>query len=130
MIAPFWTSVVIFVAFVINSWILLPIAKWGKLGSWPHKLMSSNLYLKKGTIYPFVDVALPNGRLNEIAYEIYGPAYMGLQNRWASFFDFASFASAFPSCSFGFPHIKNTGTKVVGCMRFPTFKSKSVRRTI
>lgn len=44
-LTPWWTQVIIFAAFVFNCWILLPAAKFGKLGSWDHKLMSNRLFL-------------------------------------------------------------------------------------
>lgn len=43
-VTPFYTQVVVFLAFVANCWILLPAAKWGHLGSWNLHLMSNSLY--------------------------------------------------------------------------------------
>jgi hypothetical protein len=40
MIMPFWTSLVLFPAFVLNCWVLLPAAKWGSLGAFDHGLVS------------------------------------------------------------------------------------------
>jgi hypothetical protein len=42
-LTPFWTQMIIFLAFVLNCWILLPAAKWGKLGS-PDHIMSNRLF--------------------------------------------------------------------------------------
>ena len=39
MIVPFWTTVVLTAAFVVNCWILLPASKWGSLGIWDKNLM-------------------------------------------------------------------------------------------
>jgi hypothetical protein len=44
-LTPWWTQVVMFVAFVCSCWILLPAAKFGGLGDWHHKLMSNRLFL-------------------------------------------------------------------------------------
>jgi len=44
-LTPWATQVVVFIAFVVNCWILLPWAKWGNLGSWKHHLMSNRLFL-------------------------------------------------------------------------------------
>jgi hypothetical protein len=42
-LTPWWTQVIIFVAFVANCWILIPAAKWGNLGSYNHGLMTNRL---------------------------------------------------------------------------------------
>jgi len=43
-LTPWWTQVIVFLAFAINCWILLPLAKWGGLGQWDHHLMSNRLF--------------------------------------------------------------------------------------
>lgn len=43
-VTPWYTQVIAFAAFVVNCWILLPIAKWGRLAIWEHHLMSNRLY--------------------------------------------------------------------------------------
>lgn len=43
-VTPWYTQVVAFAAFVVNCWILLPLAKWGGLAIWNHHLMSNRLY--------------------------------------------------------------------------------------
>lgn len=48
-LTPWWTQVIVFMAFVINCWILLPLAKWGGLGLWNHHLMSNRLFT--GTVF-------------------------------------------------------------------------------
>src|ERR1700761_5784625 len=113
MIAPFWTSVVIFVAYVFNCWVLLPAAKWGKLGSWKNHLMSNRLFLQNGTAYPVTALIGPNNSFNETAYQEYGPAFMGTQILWNMFFDYASYTSAFAwMLLFGFPQIRSAVAKL------------------
>jgi hypothetical protein len=46
-LTPWWTQVVMFMAFVCSCWILLPAAKFGHLGEWHHHLMSNRLFLGK-----------------------------------------------------------------------------------
>ncbi|KAF7520021.1 hypothetical protein PCG10_009502 [Penicillium crustosum] len=94
MTTPYWTQVILFLAFAFNCWVLLPAAKWGNLGSFKHGLMSNSLFLGNGTTYPTLDVLTPDYHLNVTAYEEYGPMYMGLQNVWATFFDYAKLPAA------------------------------------
>jgi OPT family oligopeptide transporter len=113
MIAPFWTSVVIFAGFVVNCWILLPAAKWGNLSDWNHQLMSNRLFLENGTKYPVTEILGANNTFNEAAYEKLGPAYMGPQIIWATFFDYASYTSAFVwMILFGWPQIRTSIAKL------------------
>lgn len=44
-VTPWATQAIVFAAFVFNCWILLPLSKWGGLGSWRHHLMSNRPYL-------------------------------------------------------------------------------------
>lgn len=109
MVTPFWTTVVLTVAFVFNCWILLPAAKWGGLGEWNHKLMSNRIFLANGTKYPAAKLIGPNFTFNETAYEHYGPVYMGTQQIWAMFFDYSSYISALTWMAlFGWPKIRDT----------------------
>ncbi|KAK2797675.1 hypothetical protein FQN50_009099 [Emmonsiellopsis sp. PD_5] len=113
MITPFWTSVVMFVGFVFSCWILLPAAKWGNLGEWNYQLMSNRIFLQNGTQYPVNELVSPDGVFNATAYEKYGPPFMGLQIRWATFFDYASYTSAFVwMFLFGWPQIKLAVSKL------------------
>jgi OPT family oligopeptide transporter len=113
MIAPFWTSVVIFAAYVFNCWVLLPAAKWGKLGEWKPHLMSNRLFLENGTAYPVPALLGPKNSFNETAYREYGPAFMGTQILWNMFFDYASYTSAFTwMLLFGFPQIRSAVSKL------------------
>jgi OPT family small oligopeptide transporter len=95
LITPFWTQVILFLAFALNCWVLLPAAKWGKLGSYKHGLMSNSLLSANGTKYPTLQIINPDFSLNQTAYEEHGPVYMGLQNIWATFFSYAKLPSAF-----------------------------------
>jgi OPT family small oligopeptide transporter len=95
LITPFWTQTILFLAFVLNCWILLPAAKWGNLGSYKHGLMSNSLLLANGTKYPTLNIINRDFSLNQTAFEEYGPPYMGLQNIWTTFFNYAKLPSAF-----------------------------------
>lgn len=44
-LTPFWTQVIVFAAFVVNCWILIPASKWGGLGIWHEHLMSNRLFM-------------------------------------------------------------------------------------
>lgn len=95
LITPFWTQTILFLAFVVNCWVLLPAAKWGGLGSYKHGLMSNSLLLANGTEYPTLEIINGDFSINETAYAEHGPPYMGLQNIWATFFNYAKLPSAF-----------------------------------
>ncbi|KAI8934413.1 hypothetical protein NX059_009148 [Plenodomus lindquistii] len=95
LITPFWTRVILFFAFAFNCWVLLPAAKWGKLGSYKHGLMSNSLFTANGTKYPTLEIINNVFTLNETVYEVNGPVYMGLQNVWATFFSYAKLLSPF-----------------------------------
>jgi OPT family oligopeptide transporter len=113
MIAPFWTSAIIFVAYAFSCWVLLPAAKWGSLGSWKHHLMSNRLFLENGTAYPITALIGSNNSFNETAYQEYGPAYMGTLMLWTMFFDYASYTSAFVwMLLFGMPQIRSAISKL------------------
>ncbi|KAJ5888840.1 hypothetical protein N7495_008881 [Penicillium taxi] len=113
MLTPFWTQVILFLAFVFNCWVLLPAAKWGNLGSYKHGLMSNSLFLANGTKYPTTDVLTSDYHLNQTAYETYGPMYMGLQNVWATFFDYAKLPAAITwIATFGYVQVKNNLVKI------------------
>ncbi|KAJ5710681.1 Oligopeptide transporter OPT superfamily [Penicillium malachiteum] len=114
MLTPFWTQVILFLAFVFSCWILLPAAKYGNLGSYKHGLMSNSLLLANGTNYPTLKVLTPDFRLNETAYEQYGPMYMGLQNVWSTFFDYAKLPAAITwIATFGYVQLKGNLTKIL-----------------
>jgi hypothetical protein len=49
-VTPWYTQVIAFAAFVVNCWILLPIAKWGKLAVWKHHLMSNDPFTRKSNL--------------------------------------------------------------------------------
>ena len=46
-LTPFWTQVIVFSAFVVNCWILIPASKWGGLGGWNEHIMSNRLFMGK-----------------------------------------------------------------------------------
>ncbi len=94
LITPFWTQTILFLAYAFNCWVLLPAAKWGNLGSYKHGLMSNHLLLANGTKYPVLKILNPDFSLNQTAFEQYGHPYMGLQNIWATFFNYACLPSA------------------------------------
>lgn len=133
-LTPWWTQVIMFVAFVVNCWILLPAAKWGNLAKWDHGLMSNRVFLGKfigplvkrqevfrfdrrlmltvpenGTKYPLNSLLTDDVRLNTTAYAEHGDLYVGAQYLWNMFFDYAGYASALVWMSlFGFDQIKGS----------------------
>ncbi|KAG9237072.1 OPT oligopeptide transporter protein-domain-containing protein [Amylocarpus encephaloides] len=112
-VTPWWTQVIIFLAFVVNCWILLPAAKWGNLGSWKPHLMSNRVFTVDGDPYPIKKLITPDISFNETAYEEYGPLYVGTQQLWNMFFDYASYTSAISwACFFGFRNIRGTLRKL------------------
>ncbi|RFU28729.1 hypothetical protein B7463_g7615, partial [Scytalidium lignicola] len=112
-VTPWWTQVIIFLAFVCNCWILIPAAKWGNLGSWKLQLMSNRIFTVDGDPYPVNSIITPDISFNQTAYEQYGPIYVGTQQLWNMFFDYASYTSALSwICFFGFTQMKNTIAKL------------------
>lgn len=113
LLTPWWTQVILFLAFAFNCWILLPAAKWGNLGSFKHGLMSNSLFMANGTQYPTAEVLNPNFSLNETAYQEYGPMYMGTQNVWATFFDYAKLPAALTwILTFGYTQVSSNLKKI------------------
>jgi hypothetical protein len=49
-LTPFWTQVIVFSAFVVNCWILIPASKWGGLGIWHEHIMSNRLFMGKFSV--------------------------------------------------------------------------------
>jgi OPT family small oligopeptide transporter len=126
MLTPFWTQVILFLAFVFNCWVLLPAAKWGNLGSYKHGLMSNSLMQANGTTYPTLDVLTSDYHLNETVYQEYGPMYMGLQNVWATFFDYAKLPAAVTwILTFGFVQVSGNLRKI-----FRTQKSENSEKSM
>ncbi|KAH6722867.1 putative oligopeptide transporter [Leptodontidium sp. MPI-SDFR-AT-0119] len=112
-LTPFWTQVLIFLAFAVNCWVLIPAAKWGSLGSYKYGLMSNHVLTANGTRYPLMDLLTPQVTLNETAYEENGPLYLGTQMLWGMFFDYASYTSALMWMAlFGFSQIRTTIKKI------------------
>jgi hypothetical protein len=50
-VTPWWTQVIIFLAFVFNCWILIPAAKWGNMAQWKPELMSNRLFMGNYCIF-------------------------------------------------------------------------------
>lgn len=118
MLTPFWTQVILFLAFAFNCWVLIPAAKWGDLGSYKHGLMSNSLLMGNGTTYPTLEVLTPEYHLNETAYQHYGPMYMGLQNVWATWFDYAKLPAAITwIATFGYVQVRNNLKKIRGARK-------------
>ncbi|OQE27350.1 hypothetical protein PENSTE_c004G05557 [Penicillium steckii] len=113
LLTPWWTQVLLFFAFAFNCWVLIPAAKWGKLGSFKHGLMSNSLFMGNGTEYPTSKVLTPTFHLNETAYQEYGPMYMGTQNVWATFFDYAKLPAAITwIATFGYAQVSSNLKKI------------------
>ncbi|KAF7595220.1 hypothetical protein BBP40_006965 [Aspergillus hancockii] len=122
LLTPWWTQVILFLAYAFSAWVLIPAAKWGNLGSYKHGLMSNSLFTANGTKYPVLEVLTPDFRLNQTAYEEHGLMYMGLQNAWATFFDYAKVTAAVTwIATFGFYQLKSNLKKAVAA------RKKSVR---
>ncbi|KAE8446224.1 hypothetical protein EG329_012449 [Mollisiaceae sp. DMI_Dod_QoI] len=107
-LTPFYTQMIVFLAFAVNCWILLPAAKWGVLGSWNMHLMSNSLYQENGNDYPVIELITPQISFNETAYAQYGPIFVSTQLLWNMFFDYASYTSVLAWMAFfGYPHLKS-----------------------
>lgn len=139
-LTPFWTQVIVFSAFVVNCWILIPASKWGGLGSWNEHLMSNRPFTgmfphcpgtcntnsdsENGTAYPILSLITPQISLNETAYAEYGPIYVGAQLLWGTFFDYASYTSALCwMLLFGYPQLKSIIIKYMERRRNPHVES-------
>ncbi|KAF4302820.1 oligopeptide transporter [Botryosphaeria dothidea] len=112
-LTPWWTQVILFAAFAVNCWILLPAAKFGGLGSWHDRLMSNRLFLENGTSYPATALLTPQITFNETAYQELGPPYVGTQMLWGMFFDYAAYTSAISWMAFfGLKQLRASISKV------------------
>ncbi|KAK7717645.1 hypothetical protein SLS64_003140 [Diaporthe eres] len=74
---PYSVQLVIFVAFAITTWILIPIAYFGNIwGSPTYDIMSNKLFTKNGTSYPFKTLHMIEAKgsnrhpLGQLAYRI------------------------------------------------------------
>ena len=75
---------------------------------------TDHLMMANGTTYPVLEVLTPDYHLNQTAYEHYGPMYMGLQNVWATFFDYAKLPAAVTwIASFGYQQVKSNLMKIL-----------------
>lgn len=93
-LTPFWTQVIMFAAFAVSCWVIIPAAKFGNIATWNHELMSNRVFQKNGTRYPLAQLLTPEITLNRTAYEEYGQLYSGPQYLWNMFFDYAAYTSA------------------------------------
>ncbi|KAH8647649.1 OPT oligopeptide transporter [Xylariales sp. PMI_506] len=102
---PYSVQIVVFVGFVITTWILIPIAYFGNLwGSPTYNIMSQNVFLKNGSAYPFTSLIYTDSTgtqvVNQTKYEELGLAYSGAQYTWEIFMWYASYISSFVWCGF------------------------------
>ncbi|WWD19463.1 hypothetical protein CI109_103923 [Kwoniella shandongensis] len=100
---PYSVQVTVFVAFVITTWILIPVAYFGNLwGSPTYNIMSNGVFQKNGSAYPFNDLLYKDASgqqvFNETRYEEVGLAYSGAQYLWEIFMWYASYISSFVWC--------------------------------
>ncbi|KAI1849109.1 hypothetical protein JX266_005070 [Neoarthrinium moseri] len=100
---PYSVQVTIFVAFVITTWILIPVAYFGNLwGSPTYNIMSNGVFQKNGSSYPFNSLIYTDAsgvqHFNETKYEQVGLAYSGAQYTWEIFMWYASYISSFVWC--------------------------------
>ncbi|KAH6665709.1 OPT oligopeptide transporter protein-domain-containing protein [Halenospora varia] len=111
-LTPWWTQVIVFLGFVVNTWILIPAVKYGGLGGWNLHVMSNKLFTANGTTYPIREIMTSEPALNETAYAAIGPLYVSTQMRWGMFFNFASYSSAMVwMIIFGWPVLKSMYTR-------------------
>ncbi|KAF7536567.1 hypothetical protein G7054_g4406 [Neopestalotiopsis clavispora] len=100
---PYSVQVTIFVAFVLTTWILIPVAYFGNLwGSPTYNIMSNGVFQKNGSSYPFTSLIYTDAsgtqHVNETKYEEVGLAYSGAQYTWEIFMWYASYISSFVWC--------------------------------
>ncbi|KAJ3498961.1 hypothetical protein NLG97_g722 [Lecanicillium saksenae] len=101
-LTPFWTQVIMFSAFAVSCWVIIPAAKFGNIGIWNEHLMSNRVFQnievltgsENGTRYPLAKLLTPEITLNTTVYEEYGQLYSGPQYLWNMFFDYAAYTSA------------------------------------
>ncbi|KAI1389940.1 OPT oligopeptide transporter protein-domain-containing protein [Hypoxylon trugodes] len=99
-LSPWWSQVVLFFSFFLSCWVLLPAAKWGGLGNYPHCLMTNRACTADGSRYPVTDLVTGQDTFNQTAYEENGPLHLGVHYLWAIFFDYASYVSAYAWIAF------------------------------
>ncbi|KAF2150858.1 OPT superfamily oligopeptide transporter [Myriangium duriaei CBS 260.36] len=121
---PFWVEAVMFAAFVFNSWILIPAAKWGNLAEFKHGLMSTKVLQGNGTAYPLTQLVTKQGGFNATTYETYGPLYLGAQMLWGIFFSYAALTSALVwAVLFGWPSFSKSFKKARASLKDKSGKS-------
>ncbi|EFX03567.1 putative plant-like oligopeptide transporter [Grosmannia clavigera kw1407] len=100
---PYSVQVVVFVGFVITTWILIPVAYFGNLwGSPTYNIMSNGVFAKNGTKYPVNYMIYTDSKgmqhVNETRFHEVGLAYSGAQYLWEIFMWYASYISSFVWC--------------------------------
>ncbi|KAJ9143494.1 OPT oligopeptide transporter [Pleurostoma richardsiae] len=109
---PYSVQVIVFVAFVLTTWILIPVAYFGNLwGSPTYNIMSNGVFQKNGSTYPVDYMIYTDAKgvqhVNETRYHEIGLAYSGAQYMWDIFMWYASYISSFVWCGlFLGPRIK------------------------
>ncbi|RKF79772.1 Oligopeptide transporter 8 [Golovinomyces cichoracearum] len=113
-LTPFWTQALVFSAFIVTCWILIPAAKFAGLGSeYTHGLMTNAVLTKNGTKYPLRSLLTPQATLNHTALAENGPLMLGAQLRWGMFFSYAAYTSAMTwMLLFGWSQISATFKKL------------------
>ncbi|KAM0722695.1 hypothetical protein Q7P37_002136 [Cladosporium fusiforme] len=112
-LTPWWTQVVVFMGFACSAWVLMPAAKFGKLGEWNHHLNSNRLFLENGSSYPITELLTPQITLNETMYAELGPPFVSTQVLWNMFFDYAAYTSAIVwMLCFGWQQLSSSFVKV------------------
>ncbi|EJU02221.1 OPT oligopeptide transporter [Dacryopinax primogenitus] len=92
---PFYVQMILFIAFAINCWMLIPIAKFGHMwGADTFDVMSNKLFTENGTHYPFHKIMTSTAEFNATAFEEIGMVRAGPQYMWGLFFQYASYTSA------------------------------------
>lgn len=113
MLFPYWIQVIQFIAFVTSAWVLIPLVKFTNVVEFKYGLMSNSIFMANGEKYPTNDLLTPDLKLNQTAYEIYGPAYLGAQRVWNVFFDYAAYISGIVwVLSFGFEQLRTSWQKL------------------
>lgn len=113
MLFPYWVQVIQFIAFVLCTWILIPLVKFTDIYPFKAGLMSNSIFLNNGTLYPTKELISPDYSLNTTAYEMYGPANLGAQRVWNVFFDYAAYISGIVwVILFGYDRLYESFTKL------------------
>lgn len=99
-LSPWWSQVVLFFSFAFCCWVLLPAAKYGGLGYYHHGLMTNRLLTADGSKYNITALVTAQNTFNQTSYEEQGPIFVGTQQLWSMFFDYASYVSSYAWIAF------------------------------